>query len=74
MEHDELRRRASRYREIARRVTDPAAIKALQELAEEYEARANDTQAAHPEPQPPQSSPSRTRPIPAHRAEDGQKD
>ena len=33
MDHNELRRRAERYRAIASRVTDPQAIRALEELA-----------------------------------------
>ena len=33
MEPEELRRRASRYREIAGRMTEPRATKALKELA-----------------------------------------
>ena len=49
MEPDEMRRRATRYRDLARMVTDPAAIKALRELAEEYEARADAAQVhVHP--------------------------
>jgi hypothetical protein len=46
MDHNELRRRAERYRSIVRRVTDPQAIKALEELATMYEARADDAQRA----------------------------
>jgi hypothetical protein len=49
MEQDELRRRASRFREIARRITDQRTVEALEELAEEYEARADAAQAlVHP--------------------------
>jgi hypothetical protein len=48
-EPEEIRRRAARYRHLARRVTDPAAVKALKELAEEYEARADAAQVhVHP--------------------------
>ena len=36
----ELRERAERYRRLAKAVTDPQALKALQELATEYEATA----------------------------------
>ena len=47
MEPEELRRRASRYREIAGRMTDPQAVEALRELAAEYEAQADAAQV-HP--------------------------
>ena len=47
MEPDELRRRASRYRDLASRMIDPRAVEALRELADEYEARAEDAQV-HP--------------------------
>lgn len=48
MDHDELRRRAERYRSIVRRVTDPQAIRALEELVATYEARADEAQRALP--------------------------
>jgi hypothetical protein len=44
MDPDEMRQRASRYRDIARRITDEITIKALNGLADEYEARANGQQ------------------------------
>jgi hypothetical protein len=50
MDHNELRRRAERYRAIASRVTDPQAIRALEELAAAYEAQADDAQRALPAP------------------------
>ena len=37
-------RRASRYRDIARMTVDARAVKALYDLAEEYEAQAAETQ------------------------------
>jgi hypothetical protein len=46
MDQDELHRRAERYRSIARRVTDPQAIRALEELVATYEARADEAQRA----------------------------
>jgi hypothetical protein len=42
---DELRRRASRYRDIARTATGTATIKALNELADRFEALATEAQA-----------------------------
>ena len=42
---DEMRRRASQYRDIARSITDALTVKALRELADEYEARADKAQA-----------------------------
>jgi hypothetical protein len=44
MDPDEMRLRASQYRGIARRITDERAVKALNDLADEYEARADDAQ------------------------------
>jgi hypothetical protein len=44
MDHDDLRRRACRYRDIARTTTDARAVKALNDLADEYEAQAAKTQ------------------------------
>ena len=44
MDPDEMRLRASRYRDIARRITDEITIKALHDLADEYEARADGSQ------------------------------
>jgi hypothetical protein len=41
----ELRRRASRYRDIARTATGAATIKALHELADRFEALATEAQA-----------------------------
>jgi hypothetical protein len=40
MDADEMRRRANRYRHIASTITDARAIKALNDLADEYEAQA----------------------------------
>ena len=40
MDPDEMRQRASRYRDIARRITDDRTIKALNDLADKYEALA----------------------------------
>lgn len=45
MDPDDLRDRASRYRDIARTTTDARAVKALYELAEEYEAQAAEAEA-----------------------------
>jgi hypothetical protein len=45
MDPDELRRRASRYRDIARNITDACTIAALLELADYYEALADQAQA-----------------------------
>ena len=46
MDHtDDLRRRASQYRDIARTTTDAPTLKALYELADEYEAEAAKAQA-----------------------------
>jgi hypothetical protein len=46
MDHpDDLRRRASQYRDIARTTTDLRILKALDELADEYEAEAAKAQA-----------------------------
>jgi hypothetical protein len=42
---DDLRRRASQYRYIARTTTDAATLKALHELADRYEALATEAQA-----------------------------
>jgi hypothetical protein len=42
---DDLLRRASQYRYIARTTTDAATLKALQELADAYEAEAAKAQA-----------------------------
>ena len=50
MEPQELRRRAGRYRSIVRRVTDPQAIRALEDLAATYNSRADDAQRALPSP------------------------
>jgi hypothetical protein len=47
MEPDEMRIRASRYRDLARMITDKITIKALNELADEYEARADRKQGHH---------------------------
>ena len=44
MDPDEMRLRASRYRDLARRITDEITIKALNGLADEYEARADGEQ------------------------------
>jgi hypothetical protein len=44
MDPDEMRLRASRYRDLARRITDEITIKALNGLADEYEARAEGQQ------------------------------
>ena len=44
MDTDEMRRRASHYRDIARRITDERTVKALNDLAAEYEARADGEQ------------------------------
>jgi hypothetical protein len=57
MEPDEMRRRARDYRKIAATITDARAIKALTDLADEYEAQAtpgppdaaeHDNTAKHP--------------------------
>ena len=40
MDPDEMRLRASRYRDIARRITDEITIKALNDLADQYETLA----------------------------------
>ena len=40
MDADELRERACRYRKIARTTIDARAVKALHDLADEYEAQA----------------------------------
>jgi hypothetical protein len=48
MDPDELRRRASQYRDIARRITDERTMKALNDLADEYEARRRCTGASVP--------------------------
>lgn len=45
MDPDEMRRRASRYRDIARSIIDALTVKALHELAAEYEALADKAQA-----------------------------
>ena len=45
MDPDELRERAYRYRKMALGITDARAVKALNDLADEYEAR-----AAQPDP------------------------
>jgi hypothetical protein len=47
MELDEMRIRASRYRTLARMITDKITIKALHDLADEYEARADGEQGRH---------------------------
>ena len=44
MDPDELRERACRYRKIADGITDARAVKALNDLADEYEARAAQVQ------------------------------
>jgi hypothetical protein len=44
MDPDELRERARGYRKIAARVTDARAVKALNDLADEYDARAAQVQ------------------------------
>jgi hypothetical protein len=44
MDPDEMRRRASRYRDIARNILDARTIRALHELADEYEAKADKAQ------------------------------
>jgi len=44
MEPDELRRHAREYREVAKRISDARTIKRLNDLADEYEARADDAQ------------------------------
>jgi hypothetical protein len=41
MEPEELRQRAYRYRDLATRITDAQAIKALYDLADEYDAHAD---------------------------------
>jgi hypothetical protein len=40
---DELRERAYRYRKMADGISDARAVKALNDLAAEYEARADET-------------------------------
>ena len=45
MDPNELRERACRYRRIAARITDNRAVKALNDLADEYEAQAVQVQA-----------------------------
>ena len=45
MDPDEMRRRANRYRHIARTITDARAIEALNDLAGKYEAEADKVQA-----------------------------
>jgi hypothetical protein len=51
MEPDEMRRRAHDYLKIAASITDARAIKALNDLADEYEAQATQgpPNAAEPE-------------------------
>ena len=44
MDYGEMRLRASQYRDIIRRITDDRTIKALNELADKYEALADDAQ------------------------------
>jgi hypothetical protein len=44
MDHEDLRHRARRYRDIARTITDERAAKALHDLADEYEAQAAKSQ------------------------------
>jgi hypothetical protein len=44
MDIEDLRRRAGQYREIARRIFDARTIKALNELADKYEAEAANAQ------------------------------
>ena len=44
MDPDEMRQRASRYRDIIRRIIDDRTIKALNELADKYEALADEAQ------------------------------
>ena len=39
---EELRAAAQRYREIGKRITDPATIDALAELAQEYDRKADE--------------------------------
>jgi hypothetical protein len=41
MDPDDLRHQATRFRAIATRINDAQTIKALHDLAAEYEARAN---------------------------------
>ena len=45
MTADELREQADRYRAMALRITDTQAIKALEDLANEYEALAEKMEA-----------------------------
>jgi hypothetical protein len=45
MDPDELRERACRYRKMATRIIDVRAVKALNDLANEYDARAAQVQA-----------------------------
>ena len=44
MDPDELRERAYRYRKMATRIIDDRAVKALNDLADEYDARAAQVQ------------------------------
>jgi hypothetical protein len=45
MSPDDLRKRAIRFRAIADRINDAQSIKALHDLAAEYEAQANSVEA-----------------------------
>jgi hypothetical protein len=44
MDPDEMRQHANRYRDITRMITDAHTIRALTDLADEYEALADKTQ------------------------------
>ena len=44
---DELRQRAERYQRLKRRITDPATVKAICELAAEFEMTAADLERRH---------------------------
>lgn len=48
MNSDDLRKRASRYRAVARHVTDPETLEALRDLADKYEALADAIEARRP--------------------------
>jgi hypothetical protein len=64
MSPNEMRERAARYRSIAMRIVDAQTIKALRDLADEYEARAKEIETqgqigddGEPKAGPPESSP-----------------